>query len=133
MTPTSAPPDDATDPRLARWASELRAVMDGRDVSATDLAREVGVTQALVSYWQKGRRRPRPDQVFAVECALRVEPGSLSCILGYRPLEPVDGASLVEAITSCDELDDYGKEAMVNSLRVHLQHSAQRRHRAGNI
>lgn len=58
-----------------------------RGTSQVRLARALGVSPQLVSDWKRGRRTPSPDQLFAIERALDVEPGRLSRHLGYVPAD----------------------------------------------
>jgi transcriptional regulator with XRE-family HTH domain len=62
------------------------------------VAARLEVTKSQVSRWSKGRDVPAPDQVFAIEEALELPPGSLSRKLGYLPV----GSSSVLAAVDAD-------------------------------
>lgn len=51
------------------------------------LARELGVTPSAVGQWIAGESEPEREKVFKLETLLGCAPGTLSSMLGYRPLE----------------------------------------------
>lgn len=50
------------------------------------LASHIGVSQATIGNWLRGRTVPNADSVFAMERALSLIPGELSIHLGYVPV-----------------------------------------------
>jgi transcriptional regulator with XRE-family HTH domain len=63
-----------------------------------------GVTQSAISAWEAGDAEPLPETVFAVEEALGLPGGELSCVLGYLPLGARDVASSLPAAIVADPL-----------------------------
>lgn len=71
-----------------------------------------GATQTQVSRWIKQIDGIRPEQVFAIERALGVEPGTLSRLEGYVPAETVPVIDLRDAIDADPKLGPHGKDAL---------------------
>lgn len=68
-----------------------------RDATQAAVAARVGVSPQLVSDWKRGRRRPAPGQVFALERALGAAPGELSRHLGFVPID-ADAVAVTDAL-----------------------------------
>lgn len=107
-------PSQAALRRFGRAVGEAR---DARGWSQEELAVKAGVSQSNVSGWESGKWAPDPEQVFAVERALRVKPGALSEHLGFVPAEPsVRSTDLVAAILDSD-LDELDRRALAGLYR----------------
>lgn len=76
---------DRRDPQVVAFATTLNAALVQRSWIQATLAAKVGVSGPTISNWVRGRYVPRPPEVFAIERALRMAPGSLSIHLGYLP------------------------------------------------
>lgn len=68
------------------WALELAAIMEEQGLGQVDIAGRCDVSQQLVSHWLDGRP-PKLDKVRKIERRLEVEPGRLTRLLGYVPIE----------------------------------------------
>lgn len=75
----------------ASFARTLAVALKQR--SQVAVAAALGVSPQLVSDWKRGRRRPPPGQVFALERVLATEPGMLSRHLGFVPVDAEDAAA----------------------------------------
>lgn len=53
--------------------------------TTAEVGRMAGVSPSMVSHWATGRNVPSPEQVFAIEDGMGLEPGELSKHLGYLP------------------------------------------------
>lgn len=73
--------------RLEKFGKMLTLWLELEGMTQAQLARAVGTTQSTVSAWAGGRHEPSAMTVFALEKALGRSPGSLSCALGYAPVE----------------------------------------------
>lgn len=107
------------------FSGALAEAMTARGVTQQQLADGVGVKQNTVSRWVHGEGVPEPAKVFEVERALEIAPGALSMHLGYLPL-PVTSSpcTVVEAIKSAEELEDFHREALLSVYRSFLTRSA---------
>src|SRR5215470_14700404 len=96
-----------------------------------DVANALGVSRAMVSYWESGRRRPNDRQLVTLAQLLRVPVGFL---LGQEDLQPAadlgamifrggDRALPVEALPGLQEfvdfLDRYARLAAAADFRIH--------------
>lgn len=90
------------------FSERLVAVLAQRGLTQFELAGRVGVTRASVNDWCKGRATPGPPQVFAIEEALGIDPGMLSCCLGYLPVSVMTQRprTTMEVIDADPLLDD---------------------------
>lgn len=73
--------------RLGSFIAQKRAAASMPNQS--DLARAVGYSQQAVSRWEKGRSRPKSEQLATLAAALRVKPEVLSELAGYAPPEAI--------------------------------------------
>lgn len=89
---------------------------------AVEVAKEEGredpYSQAHVADWLRGRRSPNPEQVFALERALDVEPGALSRLLGYLPVEAVATVTVEDAVKADPGLTKLHREAVLALYRA---------------
>jgi transcriptional regulator with XRE-family HTH domain len=96
-------------------------------LSRSELAVELGVTEAAVSYWIAGHRLPEPDTVFAIERVLQTPPGHLSRHLGYLPVEAdmeVREYSVEVAIQAAP-LSGENKQRLLDLYRSFVRHERQ--------
>jgi transcriptional regulator with XRE-family HTH domain len=96
------------------FTEALTRAMDQARVNQSELGRAAGAAPAMLSAWLSGRTaNPEPQKVFAVERALGLRPGALSCHLGYVPADPnppeIDVRSAIAADPS---LSDKSKSAL---------------------
>ncbi|MFV0307598.1 MAG: helix-turn-helix transcriptional regulator [Desertimonas sp.] len=55
----------------------LRRARRAAGLNQADLARQVGVKQASVSDWERGRRSPRPTRIKKIAAVLGIDPAQL--------------------------------------------------------
>jgi transcriptional regulator with XRE-family HTH domain len=69
------------------WASELKRFREAKNLSQTDLARQLDVTPSLVSMWEKGSRKPEPTTF--LKLAMRApQPWDMRKFLGFAGIDP---------------------------------------------
>ena len=66
----------------------LRSAISRGGWTQVRLASHLGVSQATMGNWLRGRYVPDAETVFAAERALHLIPGELSIHLGYVPVAP---------------------------------------------
>lgn len=76
----------------------------------------VNVAQSTIATWLGGKRPGRPEQVFAVEQALDLPPGSLSAYLGYLPTQ-LYRVGIEAAIALDDSLDERDRQSLLDMVR----------------
>lgn len=110
--------------RLRDFGSRLSDALAAQGVTEHDLTRAVRTTDAAVRSWVEGRHEPPTRAVFAIELALRLPAGTLSCILGYLPLGAVD-LPVQAAILASSAITPQGKtvglamwETLLTTCRV---------------
>jgi transcriptional regulator with XRE-family HTH domain len=69
------------------FGGELRRARKSRGRIQAYLGSHVGVSPALVSQWENNHAVPDANEVFGMEDALGLAPGTLSTHLGYVPLD----------------------------------------------
>lgn len=101
-------------PAFARALAEARR---RAGLSQSEIENRTGglVGQNTVSLWEDGRRPQKPAQVFAVERALGLPPGSLSAYLGYLPTE-LYRVGIEAAIALDDTLDERARQSLLDML-----------------
>lgn len=114
---------------VKEFAAALDTILTDDNVSGSELARRVGVSQSAVSKWLAGGAID-PDNVFAVERALNRKPGSLSRLMGYLPLDAVptltpEDAIAADATLSADTRGDL--LAILERARERRRHRAKAR------
>lgn len=118
--------------RLKAFGEALQGAMRAAGVNQKELAERIGNTsQGGVSGWVTGKSAPEtPDDVFAIERALEVAPGSLSKHLGFLPPDAVRVASAFEDVIADDPaLDDDERAFLLNAYRIAVKKPAPRRGR----
>lgn len=88
-----------------RFGRMLQEALDERGLSQSDLARQLGVSQASVSAWSTGAKRPSRDNAIAVEVMLDVRPrGRFLDVLGYAtPADDAEAPMLLEDHVRADD------------------------------
>jgi len=90
------------------------------------LARELGISQSAVSYWEQGKSVPEPANVVDLERVLDLRSGTLARLIGYMPYETMrdEVISVLDAITSDPALGPRQREVL---LALYRQLAEQRR------
>src|SRR5687768_11088382 len=86
--------------RSQSWLGGEVARIEGRDEP---------YSQSAVSYWLSAKYVPSPTQVFAIEEALSLRPGTLSRIVGYLPASSRSVRSVGDAIDTDPRLTANGR------------------------
>lgn len=117
----TAPQIDAVGFREA-LGRRLDAIGRSQTWVAWEVAREMGrdepYSQATVSDWISGRRGMAPEQVFAIERVLELEPGALSRLLGYLPADAVATVTVEDAIRADPTLSSQHRDAVLALYRA---------------
>lgn len=106
-------------PPLSRRVAFGRALAAARvaaDLTQAELGKRLdGLTQNTISNWELGKSPPSsPDEVFRVERAIPVPPGTLSVHYGYLPPEAVEHVADVESAIRTDPyVSDEAKETLL--------------------
>lgn len=80
----------ASGPETAKFGQALRVLRKLRNLKQEELAKLCGYTQPRWSAIENNKIIPAPHNVFKIEKALDLVPGSLSQILGYLPATSED-------------------------------------------
>lgn len=104
--------------RLAVFAAKLKAAHRESGIGQVELGRAAGRAQSTVSSWMRGEREPSPQEVFAMERAMHLPSGHLSCWLGYLPADILDEGSrhrcsFENAVRDDPVLDKVHKDALL--------------------
>ena len=105
------------------FGDELQRAMHAMNVNQLTLARKLKMTQSAISSWCTGAAEPRCETVFAIERALRVEPGTLSRHLGYLPARPArrEHVTVEQAILEDTALDASAQSALLATYEAFTQ------------
>lgn len=76
--------------RLRLLRTESRGTSHAGRMTNTDAATLCGVSPSQWTNLESGKFTPFPDLVFHIEKCFELEPGTLSCLLGYTPVTPVN-------------------------------------------
>lgn len=95
----------------------LADAIERAGVRREDVGEKVGVSAAMVSLWITGRNGVRPQQVFALEETLGLEPGELSRLEGYLPAESTPAPTPEAAIQADSSLTADQKKVLRGMLR----------------
>jgi transcriptional regulator with XRE-family HTH domain len=96
------------------FGSVLEEALAARGRSQSWLAKELGVSAALISHWVTGTHEPPWRRVFQMEALLEVPPGTLSRVLGYLPPEAAaPTVSVEEAISQDPDLTADGRRLVL--------------------
>lgn len=105
-----------------RFGAALREGLADAGWTQTDLAEELGsVTQSIVSHWCNAKLVPDPATVFLVEGMLGFDPGGLSRLLGYLPLDAAPTPDVPTAIRADKSLRPADRTALVSVYRSMLR------------
>lgn len=105
---------DTGDNSRARFGMLLGRALKVRAMKQDELAGLLGTTQSSVSGWVNGKYEPGAATVFAIERTLSMEPGQLSRLLGYLPLEAASRPMSVDTtIAESPLLDDEDKAVLI--------------------
>lgn len=81
------------------------------------LADQLGYHQTTITGYINGKITPKPADVFAIEAALQLAPGTLSQTLGYLPVDRSPGTAVVDAIAADPSLTDPARRALLAAYR----------------
>jgi transcriptional regulator with XRE-family HTH domain len=97
----------------------LRRAREAAGESQSGLSQTLGLSRSAVWQWENGETVPTPDNVATVERALRLQPGSLSRLLGYLPAGAVDREtiSVIEALEADPRLGERERELLAAMYR----------------
>jgi transcriptional regulator with XRE-family HTH domain len=97
----------------------LRRAREAAGESQSGLSQKLGLSRSAVWQWENGETVPTPDNVATVEQALRLQPGSLSRLLGYLPAGAVDREtiSVIEALETDPRLGERERELLAAMYR----------------
>jgi transcriptional regulator with XRE-family HTH domain len=97
----------------------LRRAREAAGESQSGLSQQLGLSRSAVWQWENGETVPTPDNVATVEQALRLQPGSLSRLLGYLPAGAVDREtiSVIEALEADPRLGERERELLAAMYR----------------
>lgn len=106
------------------FKDELQTAMETAGIEQLDLAEAVHVSQQTVSKWLRGKNKPRPERVTAIEKALNVPRGSLlmhlpepgGAEMAERPPRKRNGVSLNLLLARMERLEQAMAE-LVEELR----------------
>ena len=113
------------------FGRELAAARRERKISQRALADLVGVRQTAVTQWERGATTPRNHHVFALERALRLQPGALARYLGFgppvdAPVVPLRPLTVVDAIEGDARLDAQQRQLLVGVYRQFIRRPRHR-------
>lgn len=99
-------------------AERLRAMLDARGWSQTDLAERAGLTPASVNRYVNGSREPRAETIAAIADALGAKPSDLIGDWGYIDERAVDdiGRAVDLVAARIDDLTLPQREAIALAL-----------------
>lgn len=75
--------------RIKIMRSESHGTRHNGRMSSADAAKLCGISPSQWTNLESGKFTPLPDLVFHIEKCFELEPGTLSCLLGYMPANPV--------------------------------------------
>lgn len=78
---------DTMPPKHRQFAKFITAKREERSISKSELARELGVVRANVTFWEDGKFLPQPSVLEPLARALRVSYEDLFALAGYVPPE----------------------------------------------
>ena len=85
--------------RVLTFGEQLAIWLDNRGKTQADLARDVGTSTSVVSYWVRNLRRPRPESCYRIAEALDLDPEVVLYAAGHLtslPRNPSDYERLRE-------------------------------------
>lgn len=113
---------DSTDEQRVDFGRALRRRLDDLGHSRAWLGAEVArhekgegakpYTASAVTMWVNGDTEPTRPKVWAIEAALGARPGTLSSLLGYRPVEGDAATGVLGAIDDDPRLDAEGRRVL---------------------
>jgi len=62
------------------WGNEFKKHRQSWDLTQTDLARMLGVSQAAITAWERGIRSPDPEMLVKIVKALDIDPRVLFAV-----------------------------------------------------
>ena len=95
------------------FANRLITAMDAAGMTAADLARRLGVSDAIISQYRNGKYKPRQDRLYRISQILGVNPAWL---LGLD--EPITEEQLDDELTALlGQLDEVEKARAVDYIQ----------------
>lgn len=118
VVPTKKPVENVKQFARALDDAIQRSGLSGPRIAEKATATGVNVAQSTIATWLGGKRPGRPAQVFAVEKALDLPPGSLSAYLGYLPTG-LYRVGIEAAIAMDDTLDERARQSLLDMVKRH--------------
>ena len=104
------------------FAADLKKALDSNSMTASDLARELGITATAVSKYCRGEGLPRPDKWAVIKRILGVDPKayidySTSKSVADSNLKATNGGTISIAVGGQSEQGD-GVQMTLTKLRI---------------
>lgn len=114
----------------ATFGEALRHALADLEMSQLELAERLGLSsQSVISQWISETHRPDPARVFEIERQLHVEPGRLSRLLGYLPIDAMPVLDVETAVAADPHLNAQQREAVLAVYRALARPPKARRRR----
>jgi transcriptional regulator with XRE-family HTH domain len=114
----------------ASFGEALRQALADQGMSQLELAERLGLSsQSVVSQWISETHRPDPARVFELERQLDVDPGRLSRLLGYLPVDASPALDVPAAVAADPHLNAQQREAVLAVYRALASPPKARRRR----
>ena len=97
----------------------LRRAREAAGQTQSGLSGKLGVSRSAVWQWEQGKAVPTERNVATLEQELRLQPGSLSRLLGYLPASAVEREmiSVIEALEADPKLGERERELLASMYR----------------
>ena len=97
---------------MDKFANRLTIAMDAAGLTAADLARRLGISDAIISQYRNGKYKPRQDRLYQISQILGVSPAWL---IGLD--QPVTEEQLDQELVSLlGQLDDVEKARAIDYI-----------------
>lgn len=98
---------------MDKFANRLTIAMDAAGMSAADLARRLGISDAIISQYRNGKYKPRQNRLYEISQILGVSPAWL---LGLD--EPVTEEQLNDELAALlGQLDEVEKARAIDYIQ----------------
>lgn len=128
-----------TEPGQAALRRAIRDALAERGMTQRELGAEVGhiekadpFPQQSVAEWLSGRVTIGPARVFAIERALKMQPGQLSRLEGYVPVDATPMLTPEEAIDLDPDINPMFRRLLAGTIAQARQESRASRSKRGS-